>query len=116
PGGGDACGITTGECEAGTTQCVAGSIRCVGAQGPTAELCDGKDNDCDNMTDEGFDRLHDPRNCGPTCQVCTIENAIAKCVPGTSNTGARAIAACLPGFVDLDTDPNNGCEFPCTVT
>ena len=37
---------------------------------PSAEVCDGKDNDCDGVIDDGFDKLNDPNNCGNSCSVC----------------------------------------------
>jgi hypothetical protein len=40
-------------CSAGTTSCTAGSIACNQNLQPTAEVCDGKDNNCDGQVDEG---------------------------------------------------------------
>ena len=43
-------------------------------------------------------------------------------VSGSEALGAGACAGgvctltCLPGFVDLDKNPANGCEFACTIT
>ena len=34
------------------------------------ELCDGKDNDCNGATDEGFDLLNDSANCGECGRSC----------------------------------------------
>ena len=55
------CGTNTGECVSGaqTRSCALGSWEswgsCGGAYvGPNAEVCDGKDNDCDGDTDEGI--------------------------------------------------------------
>ncbi len=46
-----------GECRTGKLVCDVntGAPSCLDAVTPSAEVCDGKDNDCDGMTDEGFD-------------------------------------------------------------
>ncbi len=50
---GGACGESTGTCEPGTTQCEDGELVCSGSVGPTTETCNGLDDDCDIVTDEG---------------------------------------------------------------
>jgi hypothetical protein len=76
-----------------------------------AEICDGKDNDCDGTVDEGFDLQADVNNCGACGQVCSYEHATPICARGTCRLGA-----CLPGFVDLDRSPPNGCEYACAAS
>ena len=53
PGDQQACGETEGECEAGVSTCRDGQWGpCEGELGPTDEVCDDRDNDCDGDTDE----------------------------------------------------------------
>ncbi|MBX3251337.1 MAG: hypothetical protein KF901_29435 [Myxococcales bacterium] len=59
-GVGTACGTNVGECTAGTRMCVGTALACVGEVGPTAEVCDGRDNNCDGMIDDGD-------ACGSSC-------------------------------------------------
>ncbi len=70
-----------GECRPGANTCVSegdggtggktGVFRCQGGVGPIAEVCDGKDNDCDGTTDE--DAL-----C-PGGQGCADGECVARC-------------------------------------
>ncbi len=101
----------TGECAFGVQGCSFGTPVCLGYTGPTGELCDGLDNDCDTFVDEIFDTDVDPFNCGAACEVCAFPNAIPNCVGGVCG-----IAACDIGFVDADGDLGNGCEYACTPT
>ena len=49
------CGSDIGECIQGIQICSSGLWgACLGEIGPSTELCDNKDNDCDNQTDEGL--------------------------------------------------------------
>jgi hypothetical protein len=65
-GVGEPCGLDVGECAPGTMQCVDGVTQCVGGRGPTDEVCDCLDNDCDGNTDNEA-----PCGGGATCIDCT---------------------------------------------
>ena len=49
------CGPSMGVCVPGTETCTAGmwGPACVGGVGPSSEICDGLDNNCNGSTDEG---------------------------------------------------------------
>jgi MYXO-CTERM domain-containing protein len=50
---GQTCGIDTGECQIGSVACVAGVLDCEGDIPPTPEVCNGLDDDCDGVIDNG---------------------------------------------------------------
>ena len=78
------------------------------------EKCDLIDNDCNGIVDEGFNLQKDVNNCGRCGFQCSFPNATASCTTGTC--GFNPATDCLPGFVDLNGNPLDGCEYACTKT
>lgn len=72
---------------------------------PSAETCNGEDDDCDGQIDEEFDLQRDDEHCGACGNACSLANAGASC-----ESGACAIDWCERDFEDCDGDPSNGCE------
>jgi hypothetical protein len=118
PGGGQPCleycgnMACKGECTAGITTCVGEDLVCIPGQGPTIEVCDTKDNDCDGTPDNGFDLTSDAKNCGTCGNSCidALPNAIGECTdPAGAAPPACTILVCKSGYKDLL--PNTpGCE------
>jgi hypothetical protein len=73
------------------------------------EICDGADNDCDGMIDEDFDFQNDKSHCGGCFRTCAYQQAAATC-----STGACTMGACTTGYLDLNRDSKDGCEYRCT--
>jgi hypothetical protein len=85
-------------------------------------VCDLKDDDCDGQIDEDVDRCNSLTDCGGCGINCVVLNGIGDCVhtgmdPNCTplNTTCE-IAACNPGWYDLDGDVSTGCEYSCTPT
>jgi len=80
PGGGATCGTTdVGRCEFGTRRCISGGVVCDGAIGPTAERCNGLDDDCNGMVDEG--NPEGGASCGDGTGACLV--GTTRCIGGT---------------------------------
>jgi hypothetical protein len=73
------------------------------------ELCNGFDDNCDGVIDEGFDLQTSMEHCGACNSPCAPANAFGECIAGEC-----AISSCGVGYVDLDVNPATGCEYRCT--
>ena len=108
-------GVCKGECKRGAYVCTSGSLVCGGMVTPQVEICDGKDNDCDGVVDNGFDTETDPNNCGGCGHKCSFAHGIPLCVSGVCVFDPKSgQGACADGWVDANHDPTDGCEYFCT--
>jgi hypothetical protein len=77
------------------------------------EVCNNADDNCNGKIDEGFDKQADPRYC-EQCKGCmwlVQKEAYPDCAAGKC-----AIKNCKPGYVDLDKNVQNGCEYACEAS
>lgn len=74
------------------------------------EFCDGDDNNCNGVADEGFDLLNDETHCGACGVECTAPFAVGSCA-----SAECVVDACLPDRWDLNGIWEDGCEYSCTL-
>ncbi len=92
PGTGEPCETDgLGACGVGITQCVGRDVTCVPIGTMTAERCDGVDNDCDGMVDDG--------------ELCTSPNVCVRgeCVPPCFEGGCESGETCTEDGVCVET-------------
>ncbi len=72
--------------------------------------CDTNFGDCNHVDSDGCETntQTDATNCGGCGIMCVQANSTASCVAG------KCAFVCAPGWVDLDGNPANGCEYQCT--
>ncbi len=108
--------VGRGPCAPGTRTCAGGRFgECVGDVGPTAETCNGSDDDCDGAVDDGLEQDCDTGLAAP-CQtgrqVC-VAGAFGQCtvVP------RAAAEACNGRDDDCDGEIDEGLDLgsPCSV-
>jgi hypothetical protein len=140
PGGGGVCSTgLLGECAAGTEVCSGGGLICVQNVSPSAEVCDGLDNDCDGTVDSftklcggggvGQCALPGTQTCfngtfglcegegGPSAEICdgvdndcdgTVDDGDpgggAACDTGLSGVCAAGLTTCLSGELACNQD------------
>ena len=68
----------------------------------------------DGDADEDTDLQNDDANCGACGAVCALFQAEAHCETGTCTFDPAT--DCAAGFLDVDGDLTNGCEYACTAS
>ncbi len=111
PGGGQQCDTgSPGECARGVRMCERGRFTCQQQVQPAAEVCDGRDNDCDGARDETAAG-------GPLTQACYSGPAgtqnVGLCHGGTQTCQEGRFGACVGEVVpaaELCDQLDNNCN------
>jgi len=118
-GGGGAC--LTGQfgvCSPGTVACQGGAFACVRIVNPSAEVCDGLDNDCSGVVDEGTPDLDSDGRCD-TQDVCASTYNPAQLDADLDRVGDdcdNCPGAYNPGQEDTDGDAGTEGGDACDIT
>ena len=100
------CGSDVGRCSPGSQRCTGGAwAGCMGAVEPRTERCDGTDDDCDGLTDEGCDCITGAtRGCG---------SSVGECRPGLETCDATGRWGPCEGDVEPSGEVCNSRDDDC---
>ena len=90
-----------GRCDPGVTECTGGAITCVGMVGPSAEACNGADDDCDGLIDDGA-----------TASITCVPPPPGICTAGTP-TCVGGVPVCVgevPGTTEICNNIDDDCD------
>ena len=84
---------------------------------PEEEICDGIDNDCNQAVDDvSLAGTADVDNCGGCNVQCVPEaNQVPACEVNAAG-GFGCQFDCATGFIDLNREATDGCEYACIIT
>lgn len=102
---GDACSVpgTFGPCVPGTRRCVGGAITCVSNVQPSAEVCDGADNNCNGSIDDAT---------VGSGQACTDATRVGACRTGVTTCSSATMICQQTVFpsADICDGVDNDCD------
>ncbi len=98
PGVGVSCGSAVGECRPGTSVCTAGRISCTD-KGPSVEVCNGLDDDCNAKVDDGVAPPGEACNPDGLASGAAIQG---ECQPGRFTCQGAAGWVCSGGVGPVD--------------
>jgi hypothetical protein len=102
---GDPAFLGIGVCQAGQQQCINGYwTQCTGSIEPVVEVCDYKDNDCDNEIDEGV--LSPCGDCNEKCIHMGVGPAKQEAFDLTLETSS-GVGENVDGYIVLDSEKVN---------
>lgn len=102
------CGTCNNKCELADATATCQNSTC------RIDSCDTGFASCDSNHANGceIDTYTDNQNCGACGVECKIPNSVAQC----QAPGSCEFIECNPGFIDLNQNTADGCEYQCTPT
>jgi hypothetical protein len=98
------CGV--GVCTSGTKVCQGSSLVCQNATGPSTEICDSLDNDCDGKVDN-------LPGAGAACCPAGVPCGVGICKKGTMGCAAGNTQLTCTGYTGPATETCNGADDDC---